>query len=253
MLVAAAICPAAPLVARELTGSDPVAPDLRQACLDAVAFLLSADPDLVAVVGEGTPARGWPADRSLDLTVFAPALCQDAGRGAGDGALPVSLGLGSMLLDQADYAGRRVLHSVTQHQSVADCAALGARLAVAADRVALLVMADGSARRTLRAPGYLDERSHAFDAEIELAISSGDLQALLAIDAGLARELMATGRPAWQVLAGAARQVSTAVQVRYRDDPFGVFYLVASLACGPQADGDAGNGASVAHVVPPLH
>jgi hypothetical protein len=249
MLVAAASCPAPPLLARELTGSDPVVPELRQACLDAVTCVLNADPDLVAVVGQGTASRDWPAEAFLDLAAFAPAL--HARAVAGD-TLPVALGLGGMLLDQAEYAGRRVLHSVSQDEAPADCAALGARLAASADRVALLVMADGSARRTLRAPGYLDERSHAFDAVVETAITAGDTQSLLAIDPVLARELMATGRPAWQVLGGAAPAVSDAVEVHYLDDPFGVFYLVASLAYGSQARGDVGGSDAAAHLAPPL-
>jgi aromatic ring-opening dioxygenase LigB subunit len=95
--------------------------------------------------------------------------------------------------------------------------------------VALLVMGDGSARRSRRAPGHLDERSEAFDAEVERAVRDGDLGALLAIDAQLARDLMATGRAAWQVLAGAVDGKAPAATIRYRDDPFGVAYLVASL------------------------
>jgi aromatic ring-opening dioxygenase LigB subunit len=98
--------------------------------------------------------------------------------------------------------------------------------------VALLVMAEGSARRSRKAPGYLDERSAAFDAEVGRAILDGDLRALLALDAGLARELMATGRPAWQVLAGAANGGHPDSLIRYDDDPFGVAYLVASLTVG---------------------
>jgi hypothetical protein len=92
-------------------------------------------------------------------------------------------------------------------------------------------MADGSARRTLKAPGYLDERSAPFDASVERAVRDGDAGSLLAIDPGLARDLMATGRPGWQVLAGALVGQRPAVQVRYAGDPFGVFYLVASLSC----------------------
>ena len=41
---------------------------------------------------------------------------------------------------------------------------------------------------------------------------------------------MATGRPAWQVLAGALAGTAPATQMRYAGDPFGVLYLVASLA-----------------------
>jgi hypothetical protein len=45
---------------------------------------------------------------------------------------------------------------------------------------------------------------------------------------------MATGRPAWQVLAGALAgteraSIEPAARVRYAGDPFGVMYLVASF------------------------
>jgi hypothetical protein len=229
VLVAAALCPAPPLLARELTGTDPVVPDLREACLDAAAALVATAPGVIAVVGTGAQARAWDPTGRLDLTVFAPSLRARTG-GSGGAALPVSLGLGGMLLDGAGHDGHRVLHSVTEADSAADCAALGSRLAGLAERVALLVMADGTARRTLKAPGYLDERSAPFDAQVERAVRRGDLDALLTLDADLAADLMATGRPAWQVLAGAASGLRTASAVRFRDDPFGVFYLVASLS-----------------------
>ena len=90
-------------------------------------------------------------------------------------------------------------------------------------------MADGSARRGPRAPGHLDERSAPFDAGVERAVRDGDLGALLTLDPHLAAELMATGRAAWQVLAGALRGQRLAPRIHYCGDPFGVFYLVASL------------------------
>jgi len=234
MLVAAALCPAPPLLARELTGADPVVPELRQACLDAVAELVRSDPGLIAVVGTGEQTRAFGPGGRLDLAAYAPPLARS---GSPDGAgkpLPLPLGLGARLLDQAGYAGLRVLHTVHDQASAADCGALGARLASAAPAVGLLVMADGSARRGLRAPGYLDERSLPFDAQVTDAIRAGDMAALLALDAGLARQLMATGRPAWQVLAGAAGGQQPASMVRYCDDPFGVAYLVASLTFAAQ-------------------
>ena len=144
--------------------------------------------------------------------------------------LPLPLGLGCRLLDQAGYAGQLALHTVSDMASAADCAALGARLAATTARVALLVMADGSARRGLKAPGYLDERSFPLDAQVTDAIRTGDMAALLTLDASLARDLMATGRPAWQVLAGAMGEQQPASVIRYCDDPFGVAYLVASLS-----------------------
>jgi RimJ/RimL family protein N-acetyltransferase len=272
MLIAAAICPAAPLLARELTGTDAVIPDLRRACRDAVAGLVASAPDLIAVVGVAAEGGRWDEAGRLDLSVFAPALRgvtegrppgqrgatggrppgqvtlrgATGGRPPGQVAVPPSLGLGGMLLDQADYDGPRELWSVTEDETAAGCAALGARLAGLRDRVALLVMADGSACRTLKAPGYLDARSEPFDAEVGRAIRDRDAAALLALDADLAHELMATGRPGWQALAGAARECWASTQVRYCDDPFGVLYTVASVTCDSQplvalrhvADGD---------------
>jgi hypothetical protein len=232
VLTAAALCPAPPLLARELTGADPVVPELRQACREAVDALAQADPDVIVVVGAGEQTRAWDAARArLDLSRHAPGL------GPRSAAvemlpLPLPLGLGGRLLDEAGYHGRRELQEVGADEPASACVALGESLAQRARRAALLVMADGSARRSLKAPGYLDERSAAFDAEVGRAIRDGDLQALLALDAALAMELMATGRPAWQVLAGAADGGRPASVIRYDDDPFGVAYLVASLTVG---------------------
>ena len=57
----------------------------------------------------------------------------------------------------------------------------------------------------------------------------GDLPALAALDPDLARDLMATGRAAWQVLAGAFAGAGPATEISYAADPFGVAYLVATL------------------------
>jgi len=106
---------------------------------------------------------------------------------------------------------------------------LGRELAALPGRVALLVLGDGSACRGLKAPGYFDERSAGFDGEVERAVRTGELDALLDLDAELARELMAAGRAAWQVLAGALEAKVVESEIRYCDDPFGVAYLVASM------------------------
>jgi len=94
-------------------------------------------------------------------------------------------------------------------------------------------MADGSACRGVHAPGYLDPRAAGFDAALERAVRGGDLSALRVMEAGLAGELLAAGRAAWQVLAGAMPGRATPAEVFYSDAPFGVFYLVAWLTRSP--------------------
>jgi hypothetical protein len=227
VIVEAALCPAAPLLARELTGRALVLPELREACAQVTRRLARAAPDVIAVAGAGPRTGAWDGASRLDVARFGGP----AGAAPGTPGLPPALGLGARLLDEAGYAGPRLLEAIGQDEPPAACAAAGQRLSQAAGRVALLVMADGSARRGRRAPGHLDERSAGFDAGVERAIRAGDLAALAAVDPVLAGELMAAGRPAWQVLAGALAPARSGLEteVLYAGDPFGVAYLVASL------------------------
>jgi hypothetical protein len=224
MIAAAALCPSPPLLCPQLTGRTPVLPELRAACAEVVGRLLGENPDVVVVVGPGVATLPWDAASRLDLSAFAPAIAEGGGAG-----VPLALGLGAMLLDRAGYRGSRHLQAVGRDEPAGACAKLGAELAGSGARTGLLVMGDGSARRTLKAPGYLDPRAAGFDTEVERAIRAGDLAALLEVDQALARDLMATGRPAWQVLAGAMPAPAPATEVLYCDDPFGVAYLVAYL------------------------
>ena len=262
MIVAAAICPSPPLLAGELTGQADILPELRAACTAAVTRLLAAAPEVVAVVGPAETTGPWDAAGQLSLASFAPALRQgsphsdyrdhqsdnskrrDAGlavappsAAASSAAppLPLALGIGARLLDEAGYTGPRTLHGIGEDEPAAACLALGQELAASASRVALLAVGDGSARRSASAPGYLDERAAPFDEAVERAVRGGDLPALAALDPALAADLLAAGRPAWQALAGAlsAPHAAAAARLRtevlYSDAPLGVAYLVATL------------------------
>ena len=225
MIVTAAICPSPPLLARELTGRAGILPELRDACAAAVRHLLAAAPGVVAVVGAGSDTATWDPDDRLDLSAFAPLV---SGVGSKPG-LPLALGIGALLLDEAGYVGPRILQAADELASSADCLRLGRDLADAARRVALLAVGDGSTRRGPAAPGYLDERAVPFDDAVRQAVRDGDMAALAGLDPDLARDLMATGRAAWQVLAGAFAGARPATEISYAADPFGVAYLVATL------------------------
>jgi hypothetical protein len=233
VITSAALCPGPPLLVRELTGAGPVLPELRAACAEAVATLLRDRPDVVAVVGPGLVTAAWPGDGRFNIAAFGgPGGAADPAVAARP-VLPPGPGIGAYLLDQAGYHGERLIWSVSADEPVAGCRKLGAELAGRDARTGLLVIGDGSARRGPRAPGHFDERAAAFDAEVERAVRAGDTRALLDLDPGLARDLMATGRPAWQVLAGALEGLGRlAVGVGYAGDPFGVAYLVATLRAG---------------------
>jgi hypothetical protein len=92
--------------------------------------------------------------------------------------------------------------------------------------VALLVMGDGSARRSTTAPGYFDERAADFDADVAAALASGNADCL-AIDDWLAGQLLAAGAPAWNAAGRLLRGRSFDAELLYDAAPYGVGYFVA--------------------------
>lgn len=85
---------------------------------------------------------------------------------------------------------------------------------VAAGESGVLVVGNGSAKRTEKAPGHLDERAEAFDASLRVSFAD--------IDAALAADLWADTA----CLAGLPPLAEA--EVTYDDAPFGVQYWVAT-------------------------
>jgi hypothetical protein len=223
VITAAALCAGPPLLVPGLSGADPAAAELRAASRAAVAALVATAPDLVAVVGPAARDGLWPATARPDLARYG------AVENGSSSVAPLSVGLGALLLDDAGYTGPMLLRSVGEEASLAQCRAVAAEVVAAAGRVGLLVIADGSARRTLKAPGYFDERAERYDEQVRQAVATGELTALHELDPVLARELMAPGWPALQVLAAAFGVHRPQATVHYADAPHGVGYLVATI------------------------
>jgi hypothetical protein len=151
----------------------------------------------------------------------------DSASGGPTLALPLSLTIAARLLDDGGWGGRRRYVALAADDGADSHAASGAQIAGSADRVAILAMGDGSAKRTTEAPGYFDERSGAFDAAVVAALAGGDAATLLAISHEVAADLWVAGLPAWQALAGALDpEAVVEAQVAYDDAPRGVGYLV---------------------------
>jgi hypothetical protein len=212
VIAAAALCPAAPLMAAELTGDDPDAAAVRAAAADAVARIVRSGAGAVAVVTAGPVTREWPATGHADLAPYGgPRLPGGVPR------VPLGLGLGGRLLDAAGFSGDRLLWTV----GPADPPPLDGA-------AALLVMADGSAHRNLKTSTDLAARAERFDALVEKSIVDGDLTPLLAVDPALAEDLMVPGFPALRLLAAELPRAAS-VELLYCAAPFGVGYFVATL------------------------
>ena len=132
---------------------------------------------------------------------------------------------------RADNAARGVNESPGARigrQLLIDCGFTGRHVARASGT---LVVANGTACRSEKAPGHLDERCFDYDREIEDALRSGCPQRLRTLDESLGQELWAYDVPALRRLGEQVVGPVTA-EVDYADDPFGVQYWVVRWTCG---------------------
>lgn len=192
---------------------------LRDACLESVrrlnipiagwgSVIAKNAPHLVVIVG------GDDTTRSFDPACAYGSLWSNGIRwnyGWGIDSedpqpLPLSLTLGYWLMSQSRIGETGmivadiVFQAIDFHASPHACAELGRDLAGRADRVAMIVMGDGSTCMTAAALARDAEDAKRSDDEVLRALREADADAL----ARLGYRGTTTGRAAWQVLAGAA-------------------------------------------------
>lgn len=218
-----AFCPHPPVLpAGSLVGDVEEAGALRDASLDAVRDLVASAPRIVVVLGPD--GDDLPADETVGGSLEPHGIALAAGA-AGGTTLGLAHTVGAWLLDSVGWDGPR------RYAATLDAADL-------ADDVAVLVMADGSATRTEKAPGHLDRRADAFDAAIASALADGDPDALGGIDLALAADLWCQGattlRVAGDAVAARVHRDDARVSARLSLDeaPFGVGWFVASWQVG---------------------
>ncbi|MFI5687434.1 class III extradiol dioxygenase subunit B-like domain-containing protein [Streptomyces sp. NPDC051636] len=235
MLVAAAVCPCPPLLVPEVAADAAHELDAaRAACADALGMLAAARPDRLVVVGPAEQSGRGPHPQGTPGSFRGFGVDLDVRLGPGEGTvsdrtLPPSLAVGAWLLERAGWADAPVEGlGVGEPLAPERCVEVGREIGARTPRPALLVMGDASACRTVKAPGYLDERAAPFDAEVARALGAADVPALKMLDPELAYELKASGRAPWQVLAGAAENADLTGTLLYEDAPYGVGYVVAA-------------------------
>ena len=86
----------------------------------------------------------------------------------------------------------------------------------------------GSARRSAKGPGYLDDRAVPFDATVTKALAEADVEVLANLDVDLCGQLLVGGVGAWKAMAALAGGGRWHAEVLYDAAPYGVQYTVAS-------------------------
>lgn len=220
MIARIVVVPGAPLLLPEYAGRVDAGAALRSRCVEVAMETLRGD-------GTGGPA--------------SVAIVSATDRDARSTKVPLGLRIGAEVLRQAGFESWQEV-VVPWDAPTGRCAALAGDLGGATD---LLVVADGSARRSEKAPGHLDERAFTVDDELVAALRAADPQRLLGLDPDLAAEVMAHSRAALQVAAAAMGGEAGAAggDTAYRtttlevSDPFGVLYVVAALVSARRSPG----------------
>ena len=250
-LLGGAVVPHPPLLLPELGGERPdqALNELRAACRQAVEAV-TADAELLVVVGDG-PVWGavvpgadgsftpWGARVRVELPATAAPELPGLPEPASVTHLPLSLTVAAWLLAGLPEVPRVAAYSVPGVMPPGAAAGVGHALADVVDSpgerpAALLVLADGSARRGQRSPGTFHPAAEEADAGVARALATADLDVLLKLDPATCAELWLGGRVPLQVLAGAMTGTGTDVptpltgRVLYEAAPFGVGYVVAT-------------------------
>ena len=239
VIATAAVVPHPPLLVPELAGAAArETAELRTACRDVAARLAAAGEHWIAVGAApgAAPATHHPpgtcgtfAGFGADVRVAlaGPATPHAARRAEPDRELPLPVLVAGWLRGQAGAAGDAVridAHVLPTGTPPAQARRVGEELAGRGG--VLLVLGDGAATHTPRAPGAFDERAAGFDRAVADALAAGDAAVLAGLDPGLSDALLVGGRVPWQVLAGAVPRPSAA-RLLHSSAPYGVAYHVA--------------------------
>lgn len=244
MITSVGFLPAAPVLvtdvaagaAYELDGlraqCDRVLGDVLTDAVDSVVLIAPDSRSGCVPVDASETRTGWfPADAWGSLRAFGVDVRSGLTVRADDGYDVLEYGhvIGAWMLDRHGYRGTRRALLVAEGDG-APAAALLRDAGDEGDSFALLVMGDGSARLSVKAPGYFDPGAQAFDDAVRHALSSGDPRVLAKLDPGAARVQRASGYDGWQAVASVViNEGRSAWRARcHYEAPYGVGYFAAS-------------------------
>jgi hypothetical protein len=247
-LIAAAMCPHPMALIPEVAGKTGEWERLREACTEAIRQLqvpiwylvgkavpAANAPQLIVIVGGDETTRCFDSAAAYG-TLLPNGVLWRYGWGQDHPEaqpLPLSLTLGDWLLSQSRIGDKGMFLADTVFQAIdfdastTDCAALGRDLAGRAERVAMLVVGEGSTSMTVTARRDRGDEAKLCDDKVIRALEHADVETLAGLP-GTPFAACATGRAAWQVLAGAADGHRFQGRLHWDEEVDGLRYFVAS-------------------------
>ena len=229
MIASVGFLPSAPILVTDVAAGAAYELDgLRVHCDRVLSDVLTEAVDSVVLIASGSRTQWLPDDAMGSLRGFGVDVRAGLGVRTDDAHDVLEYGhtVGAWMLDRHGYRGTRRALVVADGAG----ATAGALLGDMGDSCALLVMGDGSARLSVKAPGYFEPGAQAFDDAVDRALSCGDPSALAKLDPDAARVQTASGYDGWQAVAAAVINEgrSTWRAKCHYEAPYGVGYFAAS-------------------------
>jgi len=224
-LVGAALVPAAPVLIAEISGRLRPASAPREAARSVIEQLISCAPDVIVVVAEGDHTEVFDNSAAMHLHRLGGMHRDDYAPGAR--ILPIPLAIGEALLRAAGWVGRTHYQLLDASTAAVEAANAGRELADVEPRVGLLLLGNGSACSTPKAPGSFHPQAQEFNTELVRVIEAGDLAAIREWTPGSFVDQLSDVRVPLQVMVGAVDGKSWPWSITFAEEFQGVFYLCA--------------------------
>ena len=228
-IVSAALVPAAPVIVPGLSGHTMPAPEVRSAALDAIQRMIDAGVDEVIVLAEADrdglfdSTAPWGLHRIGGLHPFSEA------GAVFDQLLTMPLAIGASMLRDAGWTGPTSFHALERTMSADAAAEVGRGLGTTKRSVGLLLLGNGSACCTEKAPGSFHPQAETFNATLLTVIRQGDRAAMMELSAHDTADQLSDVRVPLQVFAGATSGHRFLGSITFADDFAGVYYICATL------------------------
>lgn len=230
-IVGAALVPAAPVLLPALSGREQSAAPVLDAALEVIRQLIDAAPAEIIVLAEADHEGVFDnsAPWGLNRLGGMPACSTSNARATRGEPLPVPLAIGAALLGHAGWTGPTAYHALVRTMLPETAIDSGRRLSTSTRHVGLLLLGNGSACCTDKAPGSFHRGAQAFNEALTSMIRTGDLRAVEQLSAEASAEQLSDIRLPVQLLAGADLTGRLRGSIAY-DEPFmGVHYICAAF------------------------
>jgi hypothetical protein len=230
-IVGAALVPAAPVLLPALSGREQPAAAVLAAALCVIRQLIEFAPTEIIVLAEADRDGVFDNSAPWGLHRLGGMQARNASdvRATQGEPLPVPLAIGAALLGLAGWMGPAAFHALDRSVSAEAAIEYGRKLSSSTLPVGLLLLGNGSACCTDKAPGSFHSGAQAYNEALTSMIRTGDQRAVERLSAEASAEQLSDIRLPLQVLAGAESPGRLRGSIAY-DEPFmGVHYICAAF------------------------